>query len=203
MNGIPTGGNLYDKDRAIDKEPTAKLCSLKWGLISFQNQVFLEKPRATSSAFPSPSIPVPSDSSACESQHYLLPSPKKPNHRSKEIKCGFWRSRCSSCQPGQTRGVPALKKMTMPMWQQTKAHGDQGLQPQFCSQALLHHPAHGYSWTHSSCSHAHLILGHSHLDTHRMIAKACPHQWFWQFAADPGPPSSSLGGPSLTQNDVC
>ena len=138
----------------------------------------------------------------------LLPSPKKPNHRSKEIKCGFWRSKCSSCQPGQARGVPALKKMTTgptPMWQQTEAHGDQGLQPHVCSQG----PRHSYAVLFMDM-HGHIVaalmpsyLGHSHLDTHHVIAKACPHQWFWQFAADPGPPSSDSGGPPLTQNNVC
>lgn len=93
----------------------------------------------------------------------------------------------------------------MPTWQQTEAHGDQGLQPHVCSQGHRHTCAVLFMDTRGHIAAALMpsYLGHSHLDTHHMIVKACPHQWLGQFAADPGSPSGSLGGPSLTQNNVC
>lgn len=95
MNGIPMGDSPYDNDRAIDnvvflyKKPTAELCSLKCGLMSIQNQIFLGKPRGSSSAFPSPSVPVPSDSSAHDHSTICFPPLKSQTIDQKKPNVGF------------------------------------------------------------------------------------------------------------------
>lgn len=91
------------------KKPTAKLCSLKSSLILFQNQLFLEKPRA-SLPFTIPSVAVPSDISAHGSQYCLLPSPKKPNHQSEEIKSDFRSPSICSVRQEKPENYQCLEK---------------------------------------------------------------------------------------------
>lgn len=107
------------------------------------------------SSLSSPSIPIPSDSSAHESLRYLLPSPKKPNHRSKEIKCGFWRSRCFLHQPEvyqHSRKWPWVLCRCDGRLKYMRPRSAACLLPG--SQALLYHLVHGYARTHRGFSHA-------------------------------------------------